>query len=388
MHPAFRFKSTVAAISLVTAAIVGGYYLLDIQSADAIPAKSSALPQALPLEVMQVQTEYVRLWNEFSGHLTAIDQVDLRPQVSGSIIEIQFEDGQFVSKGDVLFVIDPRTYRSDVKQAKAELSVARQNLRLAKKEKVRAEELVGKGNISKRLFDERANTEAVAISRVNNTAAALEQAEIALDHAYVKAPISGRVSRIEITEGNFVSSGSNAPILTTIVATEEIYADFEVDEQTYLAQMHSTRLLEENRTTIPVELLLANGSSLSGQVHSFDNRIDPQTGTIRTRAVFKNTNGALLPGMFAKLRIGTPSEKELILLPPSAISTDQERKFVYILSDSNKVEYRQVTLGAYQDGRRVITSGLSPADRVVTQGILKIRPGTLVEPKIIAANAS
>jgi len=388
MQSAFRFKSTVAAVSLLTAAIVGGYYLLDVQSADAIPTTSSAPSQALPLEVMQVQTENVRLWSEFSGHLTAIDQVDLRPQVSGSIVEIRFEDGQFVTKGDVLFVIDPRTYRSDVEQARAELSVARQNLKLAKKEKIRAEELVGKGNVSKRVFDERANTEAVAISRVNSSVAALEQAKIALDHAHVKAPISGRVSRIEITEGNFVSSGSNAPILTTIVATKEIYADFEVDEQTYLAQMHSARLSGKNQIAIPVELLLSNGGSLSGQVHSFDNQIDPQTGTIRTRAVFKNANGALLPGMFAKLRIGTPHEEKLILLPPSAISTDQERKFVYILSDSNKVEYRQITLGAYQDGRRVINSGLTTEDRVVTEGILKIRPGTLVEPKIIQANAS
>jgi multidrug efflux system membrane fusion protein len=176
--------------------------------------------------------------------------------------------------------------------------------------------------------------------------------------------------------------------LTTIVATEKIYADFEIDEQTYLAQMHDTRLSGNESAEIPVELALTDSLILKGKVHSFDNQIDAQTGTIRTRAIFDNPQGALLPGMFAKLRIGSPTEEELILLPPSAISTDQDRKFVYTLSDDNKVEYRQVTLGAFQDGRRVVTSGLTAEDRILTGSIMKVRPGTLVAPIIEQANAS
>ncbi len=388
MQPVNKFKLAFSALGLVAALSAGGYYIADVQSADAEPATVAAAPQAMPVQVANVDTEKVRLWKEYSGRLTAIDRVDLQPQVSGSIVKINFEDGQYVEKGDVLFVIDPRTYKSAVEQGKAELEAARQNLELAKKEKLRAKELVGKGNVSKRVYDERSNTEAVAVSRVESARAQLEQAKIALDHAYVKAPLSGRVSRIEITEGNYVSSGGNAPVLTTIVATEKIYADFEIDEQTYLAQMHETRLSGNAGAEIPVELALTDSITLKGKVHSFDNQIDAQTGTIRTRAIFDNPQGALLPGMFAKLRIGSPTEEELILLPPSAISTDQDRKFVYTLSDDNKVEYRQVTLGAFQDGRRVVTSGLTAEDRILTGSIMKVRPGTLVAPITEQANAS
>ncbi|MEH6477618.1 MAG: efflux RND transporter periplasmic adaptor subunit, partial [Sneathiella sp.] len=318
----------------------------------------------------------------------AINEIDLRPQVSGTIVETRFEDGQLVTKGDILFVIDPRTYKTAVKQAQAQLKSARETLTLAKKERLRAEELVDKGHVSRGVFDERVSAYNVASSQVLSAIATLEQAQISLDHAYVKTPISGRVSQVEITAGNFVSSGSNAPILTSIVSTDSIYADFEIDEQTYLSQMHQTNKSEASKQSVPVQLTVGTGASITGKIHSFDNHINPNTGTIRTRAIFENTNGALLPGMFAKLNLGNPQTEDLILLPPSAINTDQDRKFVYTISPESTVEYRLVTLGAYQDGRRVVTSGLVPNDQVIVEGIMKVRPGMPVAPQVLQANLS
>ncbi len=239
---------------------------------------------------------------------------------------------------------------------------------------------MGKGNVSRRVFDERVSNYNVAASQVLNAAANLEQAEISLDHAYVKSPINGRASQAEITEGNFVSSGANAPILTSIVSINRIYADFEIDEQTYLSQIHQTSQSESQKQSIPVQLTVGAGAPIIGHVHSFDNHINPNTGTIRTRAIFENASGTLLPGMFAKLNLGNPQEEHLILLPSSAINTDQDRKFVYTVSPNNTVEYRLVTLGAYQNGWRVVTSGLTSNDQVIVEGIMKLRPGVLIAP--------
>jgi len=376
-----KFKFLFSTAALLISIGVGGYVIVSINSADAETVQTSAKPQALPVSVVNIQKENIRLWNHFSGRLKAIEEVDLQPQVRGTIVDIQFEDGQLVNKGDVLFVIDPRTYESAVRKSKAELNTARLNVALAKKEKVRAEQLLARGNISKRIFDERVNTFTVTSSDVRHAIATLEQDEISLDYAYVKSPIDGRASRIEITRGNYVSVGASAPVLTTIVSTDGIYADFEIDEHTYLSNQYQKAQSKSELMQIPVQLEVGDTSSINGFIHSFDNRIDPQSGTIRARAFFENKKGMLLPGMFAKLSLGTPDIQELILLSPKAISTDQNRKFVYTVSSENTVEYRQITLGAFQDGRRVVTSGLKAGDSVIVEGIMKLRPGMSVSPR-------
>lgn len=383
-----KFKFGLSTAVLLVSIGVGGYVISSTNFADAEPVLAAVAPQALPVNVVKIQTENIRLWNHFSGRLKAIEEVDLKPQVSGTIVDIRFADGQMVKKGDVLFVIDPRTYESAVRKAKAELDTARQNVTLAKKEKTRAEQLLARGNISKRIFDERVNTFTVTSSDVRHAIATLEQAEISLDYAYVKAPINGRASRIEITRGNYVAVGSNAPVLTTIVSTDGIYADFEIDEHTYLSNLYHNVRSKDEMMQVPVQLELGETTQITGYIHSFDNRIDPQTGTIRARAYFANERGALLPGMFAKLSLGAPRVEKLILLSPKAVSTDQNRKFVYTVSPENMVEYRQVTLGAFQDGRRVVTSGLNPNDTVIVDGIMKIRPGMPVAPQIKQENIS
>ncbi|PKR47327.1 efflux RND transporter periplasmic adaptor subunit [Thalassospira povalilytica] len=375
----------VAALALIAAA--GGYGLhISGSSADEVAVQTA--PMATPVTVSNVQSSSVRLWNNFSGRLSAVEEVQLRPQVSGAIVEIRFEDGQLVQKGDVLAVIDPRSYQAAVNEARAELAAAEQNLSLAAKEKARAEKLVSNGTVSKRVYDERLNAHRVAQSQVTRAKANLELAEIELDHAFVKAPISGRVSRVELTVGNQVNAGPNAPVLTTIVSTGKIYADFDLDEQTFFASIGDDGKIDEAAHNIPVNMTLSNGRQVSGYVHSFDNRIDARTGTIRTRALFDNLDGNLLPGTFAALQVGTLAKQDVIMVSPEAISTDQDRKFVYVVEPDNTVAYRQVTLGAEINGMRIVTSGLNEGDLVIVNGIMKVRPGMPVAPEILQAAAS
>ncbi|MDP2699021.1 efflux RND transporter periplasmic adaptor subunit [Thalassospira sp.] len=389
MQSRSKLKMLLSATTVIAALAAGGYGLHAAVSDDDVVVAQAEMPQATPVSVQGVQARSVMLWNKFSGRLSAVEEVQLRPQVSGAIVEIRFEDSQLVRKGDILAVIDPRTYKAAVDQARAELNAARETLSLAAKEKARAEQLVANGTVSKRVFDERVSAHQVAQSQVSRAQAQLELAEIELDHAYVKAPIDGRVSRVELTVGNQVNAGANAPVLTTIVSTEHIYADFDLDEQTYFAGLHGVGGgAADAARRIPVQMIMTNGDVISGHVHSFDNRIDVRSGTIRTRAVFENRDGVFLPGTFASLQIGTPAMENVILISPDAVSTDQDRKFVYVVQPDQTVAYRQVTLGTEVDGMRIVTSGLEPGDLVIVNGIMKVRPGMPVAPEIVQASAS
>jgi len=387
MQSRSKRKILLPAAVLALAVAAGGYGLhVTGSAADEVAVQSA--PMATPVTVSDVKSNSVRLWSNFSGRLSAVEEVQLRPQVSGAIVKIGFEDGQLVKQGDILAVIDPRSYQAAVDEARAELSVARQNLSLASKEKERAEKLVSNGTVSKRVYDERLSTHQVAQSQVTRAQAQLELAEIELDHAYVKAPIDGRVSRVEMTVGNQVNAGPNAPVLTTIVSTGKIYADFDLDEQTFFASLGASGKIDDAAQRIPVNMTLSNGRHVSGHVHSFDNRIDARTGTIRTRALFDNLDGTLLPGTFASLELGTLAKEEVIMIPPEAISTDQDRKFVYVVQPDNTVAYRQVMLGSELNGMRIVTSGLEIGELVIVNGIMKVRPGMSVAPEILQASAS
>ena len=387
MQSRSKRKILLPAAVLALAVAAGGYGLhVTGSAADEVAVQSA--PMATPVTVSDVKSNSVRLWSNFSGRLSAVEEVQLRPQVSGAIVKIGFEDGQLVKQGDILAVIDPRSYQAAVDEARAELSVARQNLSLASKEKERAEKLVSNGTVSKRVYDERLSTHQVAQSQVTRAQAQLELAEIELDHAYVKSPIDGRVSRVEMTVGNQVNAGPNAPVLTTIVSTGKIYADFDLDERTFFASLGASGKIDDAAQSIPVNMTLSNGRHVSGHVHSFDNRIDARTGTIRTRALFDNLDGTLLPGTFASLELGTLAKEEVIMIPPEAISTDQDRKFVYVVQPDNTVAYRQVMLGSELNGMRIVTSGLEIGELVIVNGIMKVRPGMSVAPEILQASAS
>lgn len=345
-------------------------------------------PPALPVTAVRIKPRHIQLWQQFSGNITAVDEVAVRPQVSGLIKAVKFKDGDQVKKGDILFIIDPRPFQAALKQAQAALDTAKTRAEFAKNELRRAQSLVDRRAVAERLLDQRNNEYKTALAEILNAEALVETASINLDFAHIKAPITGKVSRVEITEGNLVEAGANAPVLTTIVANDAVYIDFEVDEQTYLTSVHKATLKDLSK--IPVEVILGNGNTakariLKGFMHSFDNRVNPATGTIRGRALFKNTERGLLPGMSVsiKLGLGNGEQQKQILLSERAVGTDQDRKFVYIINEESKATYREVVLGQSKNGHRVILSGLSEGDIVITEGLIRIRPGALVSPRFL-----
>jgi multidrug efflux system membrane fusion protein len=379
---------------LVLVAAGGGYYVAmqqtksEMQGGAAgaggpMPGGAAVGQQAMPVPAVVVQPEKIQIWREFSGRLEAVDRADIRPQVSGRIKAILFENGQTVQEGEVIYVIDPRPYKAAFDQAKAAEDTARENMELAEKEYQRARELIKDNAISKRVYDERMSRYETAKAALNRAVAEVEQARLNLDYAYVKAPITGRISRPEITEGNLVEAGLNAPILTSIVSDKGIYVDFEVDEQTYLNHVRQGAADYEGEQKIPVQIQVSSDQSghvYEGYIQSFDNKIDASSGTIRARAKLPNKNGALLPGMFVTVRMGSADSEEKILISERAIGTNQDRKFVYVIKDG-KAEYRAVELGKSMDGMRVVLSGLQGGETVITDGLIKIRPGVPVKPQ-------
>lgn len=338
--------------------------------------------QAIPVAISIIKEQKVRIWKEFSGRLTAVNYVEIRPQATGLITEIKFEDGQFVHKGDILFIIDPHPLKVIVAKKHANLIAAQNNYALTCKEYQRATKLIQKNFISKQVYDDLLNTKLVDYSTVKHAEAELSEAKITLNYAYVKSPISGRISRAELTEGNLVSAGQNAPLLTSVVSSGSIYADFELDEQTYFLLMQRISTEEKSGDKNPVELRLQNSDLIyQGKMHAFDNKIDPASGTIRARAIFDNPQEKLLPGMYAHLKLGSTTEIKVILINERAIGTNQNRKFVYLINDKNKATYREVSLGSSINGNRIVNSGLMVGDKVIARGLMHIQPNMLVSPK-------
>lgn len=349
-------------------------------------ATSDTLPPALPVDIIIIKEQTIRLWTQFSGRLTAVEFAEIRPQATGVITKVKFKDGQLVNKNDILYVIDPRQLKAIVNQEEANLIVAQNNFALADKEYKRAQNLIREKLISQQVHDERKNNQLITNSAVKRAEAKLSEANINLSYAFIKAPFSGRVSRAELTEGNLVSAGPNAPLLTTIVSSATIYADFEVDEQTYSHYMRGISSLKKLSAESFVELQLQNDDTVyQGKIHAFDNRINPASGTIRVRAIFDNPRGQLLPGMYAHVKLGSSTEEKTILVSERAIGTDQNRKFVYVVNDENKTTYREVHLGNSIGGDRIIRSGLINGDKVIVRGLMRIQPNMQVEPKEVSA---
>lgn len=338
-------------------------------------AQDQGQPQAMPVKVIEARPEKVEIWKDYSGRINAVDYVEIRPQVSGTITQVAFTDGQYVKKDEVLFVIDKRPYEAAVRQADAMLQTKRNQYGLADKELVRANELIKTDALSRRVYDERKSARQVALSQVEEAKAALEQAQINLDFATIKAPVSGFTSRAEVTLGNLVSM-ANPPVLTSIVSDSGVYADFEIDEKSYLQYVHGAK------GDIAVKLIIPNldDKEYEGKIHAFDNRINPESGTIRARAFFPNQDGALIPGMFVSVKVGSPTSEEKIMVDDSLIGTDQNRKFVMTVDANNIATYNAVELGEASRGRRVILSGLKAGDKVIAERLMMIRPGMPVAP--------
>jgi membrane fusion protein, multidrug efflux system len=352
---------------------------------DARASAALTVPAGLSVAVNQVEPKTVSPYAEFSSRVNAVDYAEIRPQVSGRITEIRFHDGEHVNAGDILLVIDPRPYQAAVDKAQADLTTAINNAKFAQAERERGNQLVKSNWLSQETFDQRTNADEVAKAAVQSAQAALESAQINLDYAYVKAPISGRVSRAEITVGNLVGEPTIAPpVLTSIVSDNGVYADFEVDQQTYLNNVRNFGQSHAAQQKIPVDVVVRGNEDrlYRGHIYSFDNRIDTGSGTIRARARFDNTDGGLIPGMFVSVRMGSGVIDDALLVPESAIGNDQSKRFVFVVGDGNKVEYRSVALGPQVDGDRVVLTGLKAGDRVILDHLQRLAPGAPVVPQM------
>jgi multidrug efflux system membrane fusion protein len=347
-------------------------------------------PAAAPLQavtVAQVPQREIADWDEFTGRLEAVDQVEIRPRVSGYITRVLFEEGKEVRKGEVLFEIDPRPYQAELAGAEAELERARSAAALAASEVERAGKLVTAQAISREEYDSRTSAEAQGGATVRAAEAAVQTARLNLNWTRVRSPISGRVSNALVTPGNLVEGGpASATLLTTVVSLDPMYVYFDSDEQTYLRYASRARSSGANwrETRLTVYLGLANESGYphEGRLDFVDNQIDPGTGTIRTRAVFSNRSRALTPGLFARVKLVGTHKMNALLVRDAAIGTDQDRKFVLVVGPGDTLAYRPVVPGRLTEGLRIVSSGLKPGERVVVNGLMRVRPGMKVAPTL------
>ncbi|MBA3496024.1 MAG: efflux RND transporter periplasmic adaptor subunit [Gemmatimonadales bacterium] len=329
-------------------------------------------------------------WDEFSGRLEAVNEVEIRPRVSGFIRRVSFAEGREVRRGDLLFEIDPRPYQADLARAQAQLEEARTGSQLAAREVARARKLVNVQAISREEFDTRTSAQATGVAAVRGAEAAVQTAQLNLGWTSVRSPISGRVGRAEVTAGNLVQAGPpTATLLTNVVSLDPIYAYFEGDEQTYLKYGNLARLgsrPSSRDARNPIYMGLGNevGFPHEGYVDFVDNQLNPQTGTIRARAVFSNKERRFTPGLFARIKLVGSGRYRATLIQDRAVGTDQDKKFVLVLKPDTTVEYRSVELGRLVDGLRVVTAGLKSGDRIVINGLQRVRPGMKVTPALAA----
>lgn len=366
---------TRLAVALTLAAAAAIYVVTGHVNADD-PALAAA-PPAPQVEVATLEPVEIRAWNEFSGRLSPVDSAAIKPLVSGTIQQVLFDEGQWVEAGSPLFVIDPRPHEAALAAAEAQLITAQSRAQLAKDEFERAEQLLASKLLSQSLYDSAASTLRVAQAEVREAESAVSQARLNLEYAHVSAPVSGRISRAELTVGNVVEAGPNAPVLTTIVADDRFYAEFNVSEPLYIELVRAA----QDPQAMPVELTLANdGRRYHGHIHSFDNQLDTRSGTIRARALVANSDGALTAGMYATVRVSAAQTSEALLVPERAIGTNQSHKFVYVVDNDNVAQYRQVTLGGQYEGQRIVMDGVAPGEHVIVNGLARVMPNSTVDP--------
>ncbi len=353
---------------------------------------SSAQPKApAPVEVSvaEVICKQIGESDEFTGRLEAVHAVEVRPRVSGYLQSVHFKEGEIVGEGDLLFQIDPRPFQAEVDRLKGELSQAKAQRARAESDFERAERLHNNDGMSAEEYDRRAAVRNEAEARIASTQAALRGAELNLEFTRVTAPITGRVGRAEITEGNLVEGGAGqVKPLTTLVSLDPIYVYFDVDEQTYLKYAHVTQIRKTGSGELPGAALLGladeNGFPHVGRLSFVDNQVSSSTGTIRLRATFANKNLTLTPGLFARIRLQGGGAQSGCLAKDEAVVTDLNQKYVFVLGKDNTLEYRTVTLGRMTEGLRIVRHGLREGDTIVVSGLQRVRPGATVTPRRVS----
>ncbi|SEI64424.1 multidrug efflux RND transporter periplasmic adaptor subunit MexE [Pseudomonas sp. NFR16] len=344
------------------------------------PESAAQAPAAAKVNVAKVLEQPVNEWDEVTARLEAPETVQVRPRVSGQIDSVAFTDGELVKKGDLLFQIDPRPFEAEVHRLEAQLQQAKAASVRSNNEAQRGERLRTNNAISAELADSRTTTAQESKAAVAAIQAQLDLARLNLSFTRVTAPITGRVSRAEITAGNIVTADQS--ILTSLVSTDKVYAYFDADERVFLKYNQLARDGKRGATT-PVYMGLSNEAENPhlGQMNFVDNQVNPRTGTIRGRAVFDNSKGDYTPGLYARLKLVGSGTYSATLIKDEAVGTDLGKKFVLVVDKDNKAVYRSVDLGPKLEGLRIVRSGLAKDDRIVVSGLQRVRPGSPIDPQ-------
>lgn len=383
-------KHRLLAVTLGVLAMAGMAAAVFGVSGSGARADVAMAPPAAPVSVATVVQTEVAAWDEFSGRLEAVERVDIRSRVAGTLQAVHFREGALVRKGELLLTIDPAPYAAEVERAGAQVAAAQARLAQAKGEHDRSQRLWSEQAISRREFDERTNGKGEADANLRAAQAALQTAQLSLGFTQLRAPVAGRVGKLEVTVGNLVAAGPGAPVLTTLVSVSPIYASFDADEQVVAKALKDVSSGGERKLErIPVQMGTAATSDTpyEGRLQLVDNQVDARSGTVRARAVFDNKDGQLMPGQFARIRMGQATRATALLVNERAVGTDQNKKFVLVVGADNKALYREVTLGASVNGLRVVKGGLAPNERIVVNGLQRVRPGALVDPQPVEMSA-
>jgi RND family efflux transporter MFP subunit len=378
------------------------FLLLTLAAACAAVGCNSAagdLPvQQLPeVSVANPLAQEVRDIDEYTGRTEAAETVEVRSRVSGYLENIFFEDGEFVKKGQDLFLIDPRTYQAELEQAQARVALYKAKHDLAVTVRTRNEGLLRAKAVSQEEFDQADASEKESLAAHASAVADTKTNALNVKFTLIKAEINGRIDRTFVTRGNLVQSGPGATLLTRIVSVDPMFVYFYPDELAFLRYTEE-RVAADGKMEaqhvrmreLPVSIVLADGTTYAepGVIDFAANSVDPSTGTIQVRASFKNPKRALTPGLFVRLRIADENAYQALMIPERAINTDQSDKFVFVVNSEKKVERRIVQLGTKQGKLRVIKQGLAPNDLVVISGGLLVRQGTEVTTKEVEIDAS
>ncbi len=377
-------------IAIVFGLIIIGAAVFFVRKSHASSSPPSMASAPVPVSVATVQEVSVTEWDEFSGRVQAVDRVEVRPRVSGMIVAVHFDEGQLVKQGDPLFTIDPLPFQAELARAQAMQAAAQAQLALAQTDSDRNRRLIENHSIAQSELDQSNANLLEATANLKAADAAVQTSELNLGYCEITAPVTGRVSRAEITVGNLVGAGASAPVLTTVVSVSPVYVEFDIDEQTFLRYAANGASGNTGIEHIPVSIGLANeeGYPRAAHLKSIDNHLDTTSGTIRVRAVADNASGELTPGMFARVRTGGSAAAKTILIDDRAIGTDQDKKYVLVVDGANKVAYREVKLGPIVNGLRVIRSGLQPGEHIVVNGLQHVRPDDIVAPVAVAMDGN
>ena len=336
-----------------------------------------------PVTVAKPLVKEIVEWDEFVGRFEAVSSVEIRARVAGYLETSNFREGGLVKEGDLLFVIDKRPYQASVNRAQAAVTSAQTRLTFTKADLERTENLTRTGVAAERTLEERRQQAQQAEADLVGARAALEQARLDLGFTEIRAPLSGRIGRRLVTEGNLVRA--NDTLLTTVVSLDPIHFYFDVDERSFLAYSRTIGVrtaLGEAKTQVFVGLADEKTLERPGVLDFADNRLDSQSGTIRLRAALENKELVMAPGLFGRVRIPGSPRYKAVLVPDEAISADQDRRFVMVVADDGTVSPKVIRPGPREDGYRVVRQGLTGEETIVVNGLQRARPGAKVTPQL------